>query len=172
MNNRFGELFVVPKPVKEQHEFFNKEQGLRIKDLQNPSRKMSKSDETGKGIIFLGDSPEAAAKKIKSAETDSLGKIDPASQDQPGIANLLQTLALATNRSLDEVTEQYQGQEQYGQLKSDVAEAVASLLTDFQARLAQVDEAALMAKLEKDEAELNQVANDQLLKVQRAVGLR
>ena len=63
MNNQFGELFIVPKPVKEQHEFFGKDQGLRIKDLADPTKKMSKSDELGKGIIFLSDKPEVAAKK-------------------------------------------------------------------------------------------------------------
>jgi tryptophanyl-tRNA synthetase len=60
MNNQFGELFVVPKPVKEQHEFFGKDQGLRIKDLTDPAKKMSKSDETGKGVIFMTDLPEVA----------------------------------------------------------------------------------------------------------------
>jgi len=172
MNNQFGELFIVPKPVKEQHAFFGKEQGLRIKDLGDPSRKMSKSDETGKGIIFLGDSPEAAAKKIKSAATDSLGRIDTVSQDQPGITNLLQILALTTGRSLAEVTSEYTGQEQYGPLKTTVAEAVSGFLADFQQRLNQVDDTQLLAKLEADERHMNEVANATLLKVQKAVGLR
>jgi tryptophanyl-tRNA synthetase len=94
INNKFGELFVVPKPVKEQHEFFGKDQGLRIKDLVDPSKKMSKSDEHGRGVIFLGDTPEEAAKKIKSATTDSLSKIDFMNEEQAGIRNLLQILAL------------------------------------------------------------------------------
>jgi tryptophanyl-tRNA synthetase len=70
LNNQFGELFIVPKPVKEQHAFFGKDQGLRIKDLIDPSKKMSKSDESGRGVIFLTDTPEAARKKIMSATTD------------------------------------------------------------------------------------------------------
>src|SRR5471030_3051651 len=53
LNNKFGDLFVVPKPIKNQHEFFGKDQGLRIRDLQDPSKKMSKSDESGRGVIFL-----------------------------------------------------------------------------------------------------------------------
>ena len=53
MNKQFGELFVVPEPVAKQHEFFGKDQGLRIRDLTDPAKKMSKSDESGRGIIFL-----------------------------------------------------------------------------------------------------------------------
>lgn len=172
MNNRFGDLFVVPEPVAKQHEFFGKEQGLRIKDLADPTKKMSKSDDTGKGVIFLGDEPEAAAKKIRSATTDSFEKIDLSAQDQPGIRNLLQILALASGRSLEEVTAEYTGQTQYGPLKTDTAVAISAFLADFQAKLTQVDEAALLAKLTADEAVMNEVANATLLRVQQAVGLR
>jgi tryptophanyl-tRNA synthetase len=172
LNNQFGELFTVPKPVKEQHEFFGKEQGLRIKDLADPTKKMSKSDETGKGIIFLGDEPSAAGKKIKSATTDSLGNIDVANADQAGIRNLLQVLALTTGRSLDDINAEYNGQEQYGPLKTATADAVSSFLSDFQSRLAQVDDSQLLTKLQADEAQMNEVANATLLRVQKAVGLR
>jgi tryptophanyl-tRNA synthetase len=71
LNRQFGDLFVVPESVAEQHAFFGKDQGLRIRDLLDPAKKMSKSDETGKGVIFLSDSPESARKKIMSATTDS-----------------------------------------------------------------------------------------------------
>ncbi len=173
MNSKFEqELFVIPEEVKKQHEFFGKEQGLRIKDLGNPTKKMSKSDESGKGVIFLGDEPEMAAKKIKSAATDSFSKIDLATQDQPGIKNLLQILSLATGDDLAEVTAAYAGQEQYGPLKVAVADAVSTFLTDFQTRLAKVDDRKLLAKLEADEAQMNAQANATLLKVQKAVGLR
>jgi len=172
MNSQFGDLFVVPKPVKEQHEFFGKDQGLRIKDLQDPTKKMSKSDESGKGIIFLGDNPAGAGKKIKSATTDSFGKIDLANQDQAGIKNLLQILALTSGKSMDEVTNEYNGQEQYGPLKTAVADAVSAFLTDFQTQLANVDDSKLLAKLEADEKQMNEVANATLFKVQKAVGLR
>lgn len=172
MNSRFGELFVVPKPVKEQHQFFGKDQGLRIKDLSEPSKKMSKSDETGKGIIFLGDAPEAAAEKITSATTDSEGVIHYDLQKQPGIANLLQILALAEAKNLSSVVDDYEGQTSYGGLKTAVAASITRFLSDFQARLQAVDEAALLAKLERDEAAMNETANKTLIKVQKAVGLR
>lgn len=172
MNNKFGELFVVPKPVKQQHEFFGKEQGLRIKDLADPTKKMSKSDETGKGIIFLGDDPEAAAKKIMSATTDSVGTVHYDMDNQPGISNLLQIHALLSGEPLQAVIEHHDGQESYGDLKKEVADQVKEFLADFQAKLANVDEATLLAKLQADEAAMNDQAGQTLLKVQKAVGLR
>lgn len=172
MNHKFGDLLVVPEAVKKQHEFFGKEQGLRIKDLQDPTKKMSKSDESGKGIIFLGDAPGNAANKIKSATTDSFARIDLNNQDQPGIRNLIQVLALTEGRSVEEVEMEYNGQEQYGPLKTKVATVVETFLNDFQTKLVTVDDAALMAKLQADEAKMNEVANATLLRVQKAVGLR
>jgi tryptophanyl-tRNA synthetase len=180
MNNQFGELFTVPKPVKEQHDFFGSggagaegsHQGLRIKDLADPTKKMSKSDETGKGIIFLGDKPEEAVKKIKTATTDSLGKIDVQNPEQAGIRNLLQILAFTTGRSLQDIESEYNGQEQYGPLKVAVADAVSQFLQDFQGRLANVSQPEIITKLEADERYINEVANATLLRVQKAVGLR
>jgi tryptophanyl-tRNA synthetase len=94
LNNRFGELFTVPKTMDEQHEFFGKDQGLRIRDLKNPAKKMSKSEESEKGIIFLTDDPQLAYKKIMSAETDSLGSVHYDYKSQPGISNLLDIFSL------------------------------------------------------------------------------
>ncbi|QQS69684.1 tryptophan--tRNA ligase [Candidatus Saccharibacteria bacterium] len=193
MNSKFArELFTVPEPVTKQHEFFHgihsfsaeggkdqpsprlrpAGQGLRIKDLQDPTKKMSKSDESGKGIIFLGDSPEAAAKKIHSAATDSFGRIDVDNQDQPGIVNLMQILALATGNSYEEIKTNYTGQTQYGPLKIDAAVAISEFLHAFQDRLAAVDETKLTEKLRADEVKMNEIANQTLLRVQKAVGLR
>lgn len=172
MNNRFGELFVVPEAVAKQHEFFGKEQGLRIKDLADPSKKMSKSDESGKGIIFLGDDPEDAVKKVMGAATDSVGAIHLDYDKQPGVSNLLQILALLQNRSVEEVAREHEGQDRYGDFKFEVAAAVKTFLADFQQRLASVDDNILLTKLGSDELEMNLKANDVLLKVQKAVGLR
>ena len=172
INKQFGDLFVVPKPVKKQHEFFNKDQGLRIRDLADPTQKMSKSDDTGKGVIFLGDEPETARKKIMSAETDGIGQINFDMTNQPGITNLLQILALLTNTPQDEVNKQYQGQERYGTFKKAVADAAAGFLEDFQSKMANVDEQQLLQKLEESEALMRDQASETLLKVQQAVGLR
>lgn len=172
MNSRFSDLFTVPHPVKMQHEFFGKDQGLRIRDLIDPTKKMSKSDETGKGVIFLTDSPEAATKKIMGAATDSLASINFDMQKQPGVSNLLQLLALFSNQDLQVVVKKYQGQTQYGELKKDVASVIADFLTGFQANLKSVSDEQILAKLQQSELEMNKVANATLLKVQQAVGLR
>lgn len=172
MNAKFGELFVVPEPVAKQHEFFGKDQGLRIKDLVDPTKKMSKSDESGRGIIFLGDAPEDAAKKVMGATTDSLGSVHLDYDNQPGVSNLLQILALLQNRPLAEVAAEHEGQARYGDFKTTVADAVKAFLQDFQTRLASVDDAALQAKLQADEQVMNLQANATLRTVQEAVGLR
>jgi tryptophanyl-tRNA synthetase len=167
MNKRFGELFVVPEPVAKQHEFFGKDQGLRIRDLVDPAKKMSKSDESGRGIIFLGDDPEAAAQKIMSATTDSETVVGlPDIKDRPGVANLLQILDLLQPRHPD-----VSGMD-YKEFKETVAAAVKQFLADFQSRLTGVGESAMLQKLEQGEQTMAGVATETLLKVQRAVGLR
>lgn len=172
INAKFGDLFTVPHEVKKQHEFFGKDQGLRIKDLVDPTKKMSKSDESGRGIIFLSDTPEEAVKKIMSATTDSVGAINLDYVNQPGISNLLQILALFSGRGLDEVAGEFTGQSSYGNLKTEVAEATEKFLTHFQAEYNHVDMQAIEAKLETSEENMNDVAGHTLLKVQKAVGLR
>lgn len=172
LNVQFGDLFVVPKPVQEQHVFFGKDQGLRIKDLADPAKKMSKSEESGKGVIFMTDSPEVARKKIMAATTDSAGKITYDRLNQPGITNLLDLLALFAGRDIQEVKAEYEGQTQYGPLKTAVADAVAAFLEAFQERLVGVDDQAILNKLASSEREMNEQADWVLSKVQRAVGLR
>lgn len=166
-NKRFGELFVVPKPVKTQHEFFGKDQGLRIRDLQNPAKKMSKSDDSGKGVIFLTDSPEEARKKVMSAETDSIGKVAYDYDRQPGISNLLDIY-----RFLGGEPREFMDETQYGPLKKAVADKVEDFLKDFQVKLAETEDSLIQSKLEADEAAMRKIADAQLLKVQKAVGLR
>jgi tryptophanyl-tRNA synthetase len=172
MNNRFGELFTIPHPMPKQHEFFGKDQGLRIKDLIDPTKKMSKSDESGKGVIFLGDDPDTAAKKIMAATTDDKASINYDRANQPGISNLLDILALLRNAPLDTVVKEFQGKDRYGDFKKVVADEMRQFLTDFQARFAAANDEAILAKLQKSEAEMNKVANATLLRVQQAVGLR
>ena len=172
MNARFGALFCLPEPSKKQHEFFGNDQGLRIKDIQDPSKKMSKSDDTGKGVIFLGDSPEAAAKKIMSAATDSLGNISFDWENQPGITNLLQILALATERPQQDVNTQWEGKSAYGELKRTVAEAVTGFLQGLQGQLDNVDDKVLLAKIVQSETAMRALADKTLLSVQQVVGLR
>ena len=186
MNRKFGErmnydkfvdLFIVPKPVIQQHQFFGKDQGLRIKDLVNPAKKMSKSDESGKGIIFLSDDPKSAHKKIMSATTDSIGKVQYDKENQPGISNLLEILTLVRQDAgrevtLEQIANEYFGMDRYGDFKRIVADEVAEFLENFQNRLAAVDEQAIEEKLASSEKDMNVVANETLYRVQKAVGLR
>lgn len=175
MNKQFESkepLFTVPLPVSKQHAFFGKDQGLRIKDLQDPTKKMSKSDETGKGVVFLSDDPKVAAKKIMSAATDSHGEIRFDLKDRPGISNLLQILTLLTKREQKDVIADWEGKSSYGDLKKEVASQIEAFLTDFQTNLTKIDEATVLKKLERDEAAMREVANTTLLRVQKAVGLR
>lgn len=167
MNAKFGDLFVVPKPAKDQHEFFGKDQGLRIRNLQDPTKKMSKSDESDRGVIFLTDSPEDARKKVMSAETDSLSLVKYDYANQPGISNLLDILKLFGGNQADFI-----GQNQYGPLKTAVADLVADFLQAFQTKLAAVDDKLIDHKLEISELFLNDVATQRLYRVQQAVGLR
>ena len=166
MNAKFGDLFVVPKPVKEQHEFFGKDQGLRIKDLADPSKKMSKSDESGKGVIFMTDYPDEARKKVMSATTDSVGKIN-YSPEQPGISNLLDLLKLLGGNP-----DEFIGNEQYGPLKEAVAAKVEEFLIKFQSDLSNVNDQSIETKLLGSEAKMTIKANETLYKVQKAIGLR
>lgn len=177
MNHKFGKLFTVPEPVAKQHQFFGKDQGLRIKDLQNPTKKMSKSDETGKGVIFLNDTLDVARKKIMSAATDSLGRVHYDKEAQPGISNLLEILTLvrqANGRavSLQQTIDEFTGLERYGDFKKIVADEMAEFLASFQARLAQVNDDTILRKLKSSEITANQTANQTLLRVQKAIGLR
>ena len=172
MNHKFGELFTIPEPTAKQTAFIQRDTGLRIRSLTNPEKKMSKSSNDQKSKINLADTPAQARKKIMAATTDSLGVINFDWQRQPGITNLLQLLAILTNRPQAEVNAEWVGQTQYGPLKRAVAEAVAAFLTDFQARLAGISDETLLATLERSERAMNEVANTTLLRVQKAVGLR
>ena len=172
MNRKFGELFTIPEPTAKQTAFIQRDTGLRIRSLTNPEKKMSKSSTDQKSKINLADTPAQARKKIMAATTDSLGVINFDWQRQPGITNLLQLLAILTNRPQAEVNAEWVGQTQYGPLKRAVAEAVAAFLTDFQARLAGISDETLLATLERSERAMNEVANTTLLRVQKAVGLR
>lgn len=174
MNKKFQQdLFVVPEPVAKQHEFFGKDQGLRIKDLIDPTKKMSKSDESGRGVIFLNDNPEIAYKKVMSATTDNKAEIHFDRDNQPGISNLLEILSLLQGLTLQKIIDTYEGKTKYSDFKVVVAEEVKQFLTNFQIALSNVDDNdAILAKLIQSEQDLAPIANTTLLRVQQAVGLR
>lgn len=171
-NNRFGETFVVPAKTSEQVKFMEVENGIRIRDLMNPEKKMSKSTVAEGSKIMLNDAPEKAAKKIMSATTDSFGKVKFDMFNQPGVSNLLVMEALINDAPLTEVIEKWNGETRYGELKKVVAGSVSKMLSEFQAKLATISDEQIFGLLEEGEKYANDVANRKLLEVQKAVGLR
>lgn len=171
-NHRFGEIFTVPVATAEQVKFMGVSDGIRIRDLLNPEKKMSKSTKAENSKIMLDDEPERAAKKIMSATTDSLGIIKFDMWAQPGISNLLQIEALVNNVPLQDVISTWAGQTRYGELKRKVAESVSSMLAEFQAKFAEISDEEVYALLDRGEAYANQVASAKLFEAQKAFGLR
>jgi tryptophanyl-tRNA synthetase len=171
-NNKFGETFVLPAPIKDQAKFFGVEEPLRIMSLQDPSRKMSKSVSDPNGTIMIFDDPSVARKKVMSAVTDSVGSINYDRTNQPGITNLLTMLSVLSGKPLTDVNAEFVGQTQYGALKTAVADEVEKLLTDLQSKFANLDESAVMTKLADGEKYANEVSQAKLMQVQKAVGLR
>ena len=171
-NHKYGEIFTLPATSKEQVEFMEAEKAIRIRDLMNPEKKMSKSTAAENSKVMLDDAPEVAAKKIMSATTDSLGKINFDMFTQPGISNLLVIESLVTDTPLDVVVSTWAGQTRYGDLKKKVASSVSQMLELFQARLAEIDDNEVFDLLESGEAYANEVANQKLYEVQKLVGLR
>ena len=171
-NNRFGETFVLPATPKEQAEFMHVDEGIRIRDLQNPEKKMSKSTAAENSKIMLSDDPAAVKKKIMSATTDSLGKISFDMFNQPGISNLLQIEALVNDMPLQDVISTWAGETHYGDLKQKAAESVSTMLEAFQAKFREIDDQTILDFFETGERYANQVANDKLYQVQKAFCLR
>lgn len=178
LNNKFAGVFVdgvftqVPEDWKTQLAFAKRDNGVRIRSLRNPEKKMSKSVEDPAGTINMTDDPQEAAKKVMGATTDSIGQVNFDWEKQPGITNLLQMLALMGERSPRDVTAEWKGKTNYGDLKHAVAEKVEAFLSAFQARVADVDEAKLLQKLQEDEVAVGKIAETTLLRAQQAVGLR
>lgn len=172
MNNKFGELFVLPEDNAKQMEFADRSEPVRIRSLRNPEKKMSKSVEDPAGTVMLSDKPDEAALKVLGATTDSVGVINYDWEKQPGITNLLEIYGLLINQPPKEIAKSWETKGDYRQLKNVVANTVSEFLSKFQQATSAVDEQILMKKLAEDEAKMTEVANAKLFKVQKAVGLR
>lgn len=123
-NNKYGETFKVPEPMIPEF-------GAKIKDLQDPTKKMSKSSDNYKGTILLLDEEADIRKKIMSAVTDSEGKVYFDEENKPGISNLLTIYSALKNMEIKEV-EDYFKDANYGTLKKEVADVVVQKLQDIQ----------------------------------------
>jgi tryptophanyl-tRNA synthetase len=163
-NGRYGDTFVVPEhaipPV-----------GARIMDLQEPTRKMSKSVDSPQGTVLVLDPPATIARKIKRAltDTDSEVRYDP--EGKPGVANLLSILAAVTGGDPAALAARY---EQYGPLKADTADAVVEALRPVQERFAELsaDTAELERIIARGAEKARSMATPTLARAYTAVGLR
>lgn len=165
-NNLYGETFVVPDPFIPEH-------GARIMSLQDPTKKMSKSDENPNNFIGLLEDPKKIAKKIKRAVTDSDEQariyFDP--EQKAGVSNLLTLLSGATGKSIESLVPDYEGK-MYGHLKGDVADAVVALLEPIQQRYHELrdDRAALDVIMQAGAEKASIAAADTLAKVYDTLG--
>jgi tryptophanyl-tRNA synthetase len=139
-NSRYGETFKVPRGVYPAV-------GARIMDLQEPTRKMSTTNGTPQGTVLVLDDADMIRKKFKTAVTDSGREIRYAPDEKPGVSNLIEILSVASDRAIPDVEGDYEGKG-YGDLKTDVGEAVVELFRPVQARY---------AELRSDETELRRL---------------
>jgi tryptophanyl-tRNA synthetase len=133
-NRDFGETFKIPEP-------YIPPVGANILSLQDPAKKMSKSDENANGSIFLLDDADTVTKKIKRAVTDSGTEIN-FDEARPAIKNLLTIYHLLSGKSVDESVAHFEGKG-YGQFKGELAETVVEFLRPFQERVNEYDDASL-----------------------------
>jgi len=162
-NHRYGDTLVVPEAVVPRV-------GARIMDLQDPTAKMGKTNDSPQGTVYLLDDPADVARKIKRAVTDTEAEVrfDPGAK--PGVSNLLAILAAATDRRAEDVAAGYS---QYGPLKADTAEAVVELLRPVQERyrVLEADPTGTGATLGQGAAKARALAAPTLERAYRAVGL-
>lgn len=165
-NNIYGDVFTVPDP-------YIPEFGARVMSLQDPLKKMSKSDDNANNFIGLLEDPKKLTKKIKRAVTDSdeQARIYFDVAEKPGVSNLLSLLSCCTGQSIESLVPQYEDK-MYGHLKGDVAEAVVNLLTPIQEKFKayREDQAFLDEVMRKGAEKASARASEVLAKVYDAVG--
>jgi tryptophanyl-tRNA synthetase len=162
-NNLYGDVFTVP-------EAYIGKAGAKIMSLQDPAKKMSKSDENPNGSIYLMDDPDTIMRKFKRAVTDSEGCVA-YRDEQPGVKNLIDIYRSCTGKSVEEVVKEFDGKG-YGDFKMAVGESVVSILKPLQEEVARLEkEKDYIDSIIKENAEkANYYATKTLRKVQRKVG--
>ncbi len=162
-NSIYGDTFTIPEP-------YIGKAGAKIMSLQNPEKKMSKSDENPNGSIYLMDDTDTIIRKCKRAVTDSEGCIR-YRDEQPGVKNLIDIYCACTGKTPSEVEREFDGKG-YGELKMAVGEAVAAQLSPLQAEVARLekDKAYIDGIIKNNAEKASYFANKTLRKVQRKVG--
>ena len=163
-NSIYGDVFTIPEP-------YIGKVGAKIMSLQDPAKKMSKSDENPNASIYLMDGPDTIRRKCKRAITDSEATIA-YRDEQPGLKNLFDIYCTCTGKTSEEAVAEFQGQG-YGQLKEAVGEAVVSILKPMQDRMAEIAaDKSYLDKVIKENAERAYYsANKTLRKVKKKIGL-
>lgn len=165
-NNIYGDTFVLPEG------YFPKA-GARVMSLQEPTKKMSKSDDNQNNVIRILEDPKSIIKKMKKAVTDSdnppVIKYD--WENKPGVSNLLEILSACNGKSIDELVEQYKGQ-MYGTFKCEVGDALVSLLEPIQTRYKELiaDEGYLREVLKEGAIKASERAQKTLDDVYKKIG--
>jgi len=163
-NSRYGNTLKIP-------EIRIPKNGARIKSLQDPLKKMSKSDPNNRATISLLDTPKEIEKKLKSAVTDSEGIVTFDVENKPGVANLLTIEAAMSGKSIDDIVSKYAGL-RYGDFKAGVAEAVIGHLAPIQEKYYDLLESPTLDDiLDKGAEKANAIASVTLSKMENAMGL-
>ncbi|MED4207572.1 tryptophan--tRNA ligase [Neobacillus mesonae] len=163
-NKKYNDILTIP-------EISLPKVGARIMSLQDPLKKMSKSDPNQKGFISILDEPNQIVKKIKSAVTDSEGIIKFDKDNKPGVSNLLSIYSILLGQSIADLEAMYSGKG-YGDFKGDLAEVVANYLKPIQEKYYHlVDSSELDEILDRGAEKANAVANKTLKKMENAMGL-
>ncbi len=162
-NRDFGETFKIPDP-------YIPPVGANILSLQDPSKKMSKSDENVNGSIFLLDDADTITKKFKRAVTDSGTEIN-FDETRPAIKNLLTIYQLLTGKSADECVSHFEGKG-YGQFKGELADATIEFLRPFQEKIKQYDDASLASILKSGAEKAHSIAASTLADVYNKTGIK
>lgn len=163
-NKTYGDTFKMPEPMMS-------DVGVKIMDLQEPTKKMSKSDETYKGVILLLDDEKTIRKKIMSAVTDSDNKIYYDKDNKPGVSNLLTIYSSLKNISIEEA-EDYFKDYNYGNFKKEVADLVVSVLSNIQTKYNEIINGTMLDDiLDKGREKTCEIAKEKTLDVFKKVGL-
>ncbi len=163
-NNAYGDFFTVPEPLIP-------EVGARIMDLQNPEKKMSKSDNNDKGYITMFDDEATIKRKIKSAKTDSLGIIKYDKENQKGLANLLTIYASCTDRSIEDIVDEYKDSN-YKTFKENLGQVVCDTLLPIQEKYNKIVKSQeLQETLNQGREIASNYAFKKMRKCKRKVGL-
>lgn len=158
------ELFKMPEPQIQGP-------SAKIYSLTDPTKKMSKSDDNPKSFISILDDEKTITKKIKSATTDSVGKVNFDPENQPGVSNLITIYATCKNISIEEATSFF-SEEGYGFLKTEVAKAVCEELLPIQERYYEIlnNQEMINDALKVGTAKANDIANQKMQQVHDTIG--